>query len=123
MSSSKKSAQLATVQDSRELPDGRQLVLSWEGEDGEITLHAPDGALELTLRITPEGPVLQMNGGRVELSATESISLQSHTLHLSSTEKTTIESGGKGIEIKTTGDMDISADSEVRVLASMIHLN
>jgi hypothetical protein len=123
MSATKGATHLPASEEEHALPDGRQLVLSWEGDEGEINLHAPDGALELTLRITPDGPVLQMSGGRVELSATESISLQSHNLHFSSTEKTTIESGGKGIEIKTTGDMELTADSEVRVLASMIHLN
>ena len=95
MSATKGAPRLPSSAEEHALPDGRQLVLSWEGKEGEITLHAPDGALEMTLRITPDGPVLQMNGGRVELSATESISLQSHSLHLSSTEKTTIESGGK----------------------------
>ena len=122
MSASKIVQPLPVLDGSQTLPDGRQLVLSWADDSGELALHAPDGQLEITIQITPEGPVLQLSGGRIELKSTDSVSIQSREIHLDATEKTTLRSGD-GVEIVSEGDTEVTAQGDVRILASMIHLN
>ena len=122
MSATKSKARCISSVAEHILPDGRQVVLSWEGEAGEITVHAPDGELEVTVRITDSGPVLELTGARVELKASDEVSIQSRILNLSATEKASVTSGD-GLEIRSSGHTELTAEGEVRVLGSMIHLN
>ncbi len=122
MSASKLVESRLVPEGAHSLPDGRQLVLSWADGQGELALHDPSGQLEITIRITPEGPVLQLSGGRVELSSTDTVSIRGRELHLEAAERASLSSDG-GVDIRSTGDTEMTAQGDVRVLATMIHLN
>ena len=120
--SEKSSLRLADSSVEHQLPDGRRVVLNWDGDEGEIGVRAPSGDLELQIRITPEGPVVQLTGARLELNATDSVSIQTRNLDLHAAERASLTSDD-AIELRSAGDTDLNAHGEVRVLASMIHLN
>ena len=122
MSVDKNALQIASQFAEHTLPDGRKVVLNWENEEGDLTLTAPSGDLELQVRITPDGPVLQLSGARVELRATESVSIQAKTLDFNASKRATIQSD-ETIQLLSTGDTEVTADGDVRVLGAMIHLN
>ena len=122
MSADNKPPQLAHQFAEHTLPDGRKVVLNWENDEGDLILTAPSGDLELQVRITPDGPVLQLSGARVELRATESVSIQTKTLDLNASERATIQSA-QTVQLLSDGDTEVTAEGDVRVLGAMIHLN
>lgn len=87
------------------LRDGRKLVV---GEnDSLVEIRSPSGMLELRIKLTEEGPVLQMESVRMQLKATESV-----------------EIAAKRVEIKAEESVDVVAEtSDVRVVGKKIHLN
>jgi phage gp45-like len=93
--------------DDRELylRDGRKVVV---GEnDSLVEIRSPSGMLELRIKLTEEGPVLQMESIRMQLKATESV-----------------EIAAKRVEIKAEESVDVVAENtDVRVVGKKIHLN
>lgn len=96
-----------TQTDERELylRDGRKLVVA--DNDQLVEIRSPSGMLELRIKLTEEGPVLQMESVRMQLKATESV-----------------EIAAKRVEIKAEESIDVVAENDdVRVVGKKIHLN
>lgn len=98
------SATEEAVGDERELylSDGRKVVVS----DQLVEIRSPSGMLELRVKLTEQGPVLQMEAVRLEMKATEAVEIEAPR-----------------VAIKTTEDIDVTAEGEVRVVGKKIHLN
>jgi hypothetical protein len=88
------------------LRDGRTLVVSDEGNDQLVEIRNESGMLEVRIKLTAEGPVLQMESVRLQLKASEQLALE-----------------GKAIEVHADEDLELEADGEVRVVGKMIYLN
>jgi hypothetical protein len=96
-----------TQTDERELylRDGRKVVVG--DNDQLVEIRSPSGMLEVRIRLTEEGPVLQMESVRMQLKATESV-----------------EIAAKHVEIKAEESVDVVAEnSDVRVVGKKIFLN
>ena len=80
------------------LRDGRKLVLSEQGADQLVEIRNESGMLEVRIRLTEEGPVLQMESARLEL---------------------------KGGEVEVTGEKneENGSSGDVKVVGTMIWLN
>ena len=96
------------VSDEREvyLRDGRKLVVSEQGGDQLVEIRNESGMLEVRIRLTEEGPVLQMESARLSLKATEAVEIES-----------------KQVAIKASEKIDVEAKGDVVVIGAMIHLN
>ena len=86
------------------LRGGRTLHVADAGNVVEI--RAASGQVEVRIRLTDDGPVLQMEAARLQLRATESVEIES-----------------KRIELRSAGDIRADAKGEVRVTGTMIYLN
>jgi hypothetical protein len=96
-----------------DLQRGRTLVLEPGGDDDLIEVRAPSGTVEIRLRITDDGPVLELESVRLALRAARSVDVE------------TSEFSVKADEINLSGkaDVRIDADGEVVVTGEMIRLN
>ncbi len=103
------------------LRDGRKLVVSDEGNDQLVEIRNESGMLEVRIKLTSEGPVLQMESVRLQLKASESVEIESPRVAIKATEQLALE--GAAIEIHADNDMKVEADGEVRVVGKMIYLN
>ncbi len=103
------------------LRDGRKLVLSEQGSEQLVEIRNESGMLEIRIRLTEEGPVLQMESARLSLKATESVEIESKRVEIRGSEKLEL----KGGEIQVTGEQDVkvNAEGEVHVVGTMIYLN
>jgi hypothetical protein len=88
------------------LRDGRKLILSEEGGEQLVEIRNTAGMLELRIRLTEEGPVLQMEAARLSLKATEAVQIES-----------------KRVEIKSSEDMSLTAEGDLVAIGKIIHLN
>jgi hypothetical protein len=88
------------------LRDGR--TLSVRDHDGSelVEVRSSSGQVEVRIVLTEEGPVLQMEAARLQLRATEAVEIAS-----------------KRVEIKTTEDVEVEAEGDVRINGKMIWLN
>ena len=96
------------VSDERELylRDGRKLVVGEQGGEQIVEIRNDSGMLEVRIRLTAEGPVLQMEGARLSLKAAEAVEIESQR-----------------VAIKATETIDVVAGGDVVVIGKTIHLN
>ena len=88
------------------LRDGRKLVVSDAGTDQLVEIRNESGMLEVRIRLTEDGPVLQMEGARLSLKAAEAVEIESTK-----------------IALKASETIDVTAGGEVVVIGKTIHLN
>jgi hypothetical protein len=114
-------AEEATDEREVSLKDGRKLVLSEQGADQLVEIRNESGMLELRIKLTEQGPVLQMESLRLHLKATEAVEIESQRVEIKGTERVDVSGG----QIKVTGEEDVNVDAkgEVRVVGKMIYLN
>jgi hypothetical protein len=103
------------VSDEREvyLRDGRKLVVSEQGGESLVEVRSESGMLEVRIRLTEQGPVLQMESARLSLKATEALEIQSER----------VEIKGTAVKVHAEEDLELDAERDVRVNGKMIYLN
>ena len=94
--------------DERELylRDGRTLVLGEQGGDQLVEIRNGAGMVEVRIRLTEEGPVLQMEAARLSLKASEAVEIES-----------------KRVDIRATETVDVNAQDNIVIIGKTIHLN
>jgi hypothetical protein len=91
-----------------ELREGRSLTLESSGADELVEIRSASGSIELRIRLTEDGPVLEMESVRLVLRADQSIDVEAERFN-----------------VRTSGDINLAAEGEgeVRVTGALIHLN
>jgi phage gp45-like len=112
-----------TTEDAREvyLKDGRKLVVSDQGSDQLVEIRSESGMVELRIKLTEAGPVLQMEAVKLQLRASESVEIESAHVDIKGAQSVSV-SGGK-VEVEAEEDATVEAKGEVRVRGKMIYLN
>lgn len=107
--------------DALRLRSGRTVAVDAADPDA-ITVRAPDGVVELSVRFTAEGPVLRFASAAVELTATRAVSVACETFSVRATGNARIE--GDAVEIESTrGDVTVKANDDARIYGERVRLN
>lgn len=106
----------------RVLPSGRQVVVDASAQGERIEVRAPDGSLEIAIALTPEGPVLQVRGARLEIDSTDAVALRCKEFALHAEQGISLTSGGRA-EVRAQGEVAITSMADARLDAAVIHLN
>ncbi len=96
------------------LREGRTLSIEEAGSDELLEVRSSSGQVELRIRLTEEGPVLQMESARLQLRATEAVEIESKRIELRATET---------LQLSSDNEIKVDAEGEVRVNGKMIYLN
>lgn len=96
-----------------DLRGGRTLVLEPAGTEDLIEVRAPSGSVEIRLRITDDGPVLELESVRLSLRAARSVDVETSEFNVSADE----------ISLSGKADVRIDADGDVVVTGETIRLN
>jgi predicted polyphosphate/ATP-dependent NAD kinase len=102
------------------LRDGKKLVVSDQGADQIVEIRNESGMLEVRIKLTDQGPVLQMEGARLSMKATESVEIESNKVSIKAEELTL---SGTNVTVTSEEDVHVNANGEVRVVGKMIYLN
>jgi phage gp45-like len=112
-----------TTGDAREvyLRDGRKLRVTDEGREQLVEIRNESGMLELRIKLTEDGPVLQMESVKLSLKASESVEIESPRVEIKGTEQLEL----KGGQVTITGEEDVTDETkgQVRIAGKMIWLN
>ena len=103
------------------LKDGRKLTLSEQGGDQLVEIRNESGLVEVRIKLTEEGPVLQMEAVRMQLKASEQVSIESQAVEIKGVDHVSV-SGGK-VDVTAEEDVTVESTAEVRVRGKMIWLN
>ena len=104
------------------LESGRHVMVHSDKREERIEITDVDGETVIKVLLTDDGPTISIQGARLELKSTESLSLVSKKVNIKADEEVVIESHG-GLGIKTAEEMAIHSDDDVRINAKTIHLN
>jgi len=109
-------AEEETSDDRREiyLREGRTLSVAQAGQDELVEIRSSSGQVELRIKLTPDGPVLQMESARLQLKASEAVEIESKRIELRASET---------VQLSSDNEVKVDADGEVRVNGKMIYLN
>lgn len=92
------------------LRSGRRLTLvEPEAEDALLTVSAPDGQVELSVRLTDEGPVLTFQSAALNLQSPGRVAVDCEELELSARRRLTLRSGGQA---RVRGEDDVWLDGK-----------
>jgi hypothetical protein len=120
-SATEETSETATEERNVSLSGGRRLTLSESGADQLVEIRNESGMLELRIKLTPEGPVLQMESVRLELKASEAVQIESPHVAIRGSEK--LELSGGQVAVEGQESVEVEAGGDVRVVGKMIHLN
>jgi hypothetical protein len=106
----------ASQADRREvyLREGRTLSVEGAGRDELVEIRSSSGQVELRIRLTEDGPVLQMESVRLNLKAAESVEIEAKRVEIKATET---------LQLASDNEIKVDAEGEVRVNGKMIYLN
>lgn len=96
------------------LREGRTLSVEQAGSDELVEIRSSSGQIELRIKLTEEGPVLQMESVKLQLKASESVEISSRRVDITATET---------VQIASDNEVKVDAEGEVRVNGKMIYLN
>lgn len=88
------------------LDHGRTLAVEKDGADELVEIRSASGMVELRVRLTDDGVVLQMDAARISLKATESIDVECKSFNVAAESEVRLESNG-----------------DVRVKGGMVYIN
>jgi hypothetical protein len=118
MSAKSKELKLQTEEasDRREiyLREGRTLSVESAGNEELVEVRSSSGQVELRIKLTEEGPVLQFESARLQLKATEAVETESRRVEIKATES---------LQLTSEDEVKVDAEGEVRVNGRMIYLN
>lgn len=108
--------------DERELAlrEGRKLTVSG-GSEQIVEIRNEAGAVEISVKLTDQGPVLQMEGVKLSLKATESVEIESRNVSIRGTEQLSLHGGD--VAVTAERELKLDAYGDVRIVGTMIYLN
>jgi hypothetical protein len=98
------------------------LTLAAAGDDDLVEIRDSSGLLQLRVRMTAEGPVLEVETVRLSLRAAESVDIEAKELNLTAERSLGLSSRGD-LEVRGSGDVRVDANGEIHVTGEMIYLN
>jgi hypothetical protein len=91
------------------------------GGSEELEVRGPEGEVELCIRLTAEGPVVQLRGARLELQAADTVAVQCRRFEVQTTEGTSLQSTGN---VQITGhELRVQTQDDIHLNGNIIRLN
>lgn len=105
-----------------DLQNERTLTVT-PSEEGELVeIRSSGGQVELRIKLTPDGPVLQMESIRLSLRAAETVDVNCKNFEVRASEGVDVHSDG-GMQLSGQADVKIDSAGNVIVKGEMIYLN
>lgn len=96
------------------LQDGRTLRVEPSGTGELVEIRSSSGQVELRIKLTEDGPVLQMESARLQLKASEAVEIESKRVEIRATET---------VQLASKDEIKVDAEGDVRVNGKTIWLN
>jgi hypothetical protein len=105
-----------------DLQNAKTLTVTPADDHDLVEIHGAEGQLELRVKLTPEGPVLQMESIRLSLKATDSVNVECKNFEVRATESVDLHSDST-MQLSGQADVRVNANGDVIVKGEKIYLN
>jgi uncharacterized protein (DUF2345 family) len=105
-----------------QLDSGRQVLVHSDEKGDLLEIVERGGEVVMAVRLTDEGPIVSVQGARLELKSTESIALEAKKVTIKAEEEAVVKSEGS-LDIGSSKKMAIKSEDDIRVVGKMIYLN
>lgn len=105
-----------------ELQNAKTLTVTPAADHDLIEIHGAGGLMELRIKVTPEGAILQMESVRLSLKSAETVDVSCKTFEVRASEGIDIHSDG-GMQLSGQADVRVNANGDVIVTGEKIFLN
>ena len=117
-----RSEEETSTKKSLQLDSGRQVLVHSNEKEEILEIVERGGEMVMAVRLTDKGPIVSVQGARLEIKSTETIALEAKKIRIKAQEEASIESEGK-LKIESSKNMDVNSEDDIRVVGKMIHLN
>jgi hypothetical protein len=107
---------------SLDLQNAKTLTITPAEDHDLIEIRGAEGQLELRVKLTPEGPILQMESVRLSLKASEAVSVDCKNFEVRATDSVDIHSDST-MQLSGQADIRVNANGDVVVTGEKIFLN
>ena len=105
------------------LETGRRVLIRNGSDAQTVEVRGPDGLVEVQIVITPQGPVVKLTAGRLEIATTEDVDISCRTFKVHAAKAVEIESEGK-MALRSEDDLDLEAkQGDFRAKGETVWLN
>lgn len=101
------------------LSSGHTIVTT--GQD-DIQISDAEGQLVVRITLSAEGPVVALSGGQLKLDSTEEVAVRCKRFKVDAEEDVSIRSQGRA-DIRSTDELTIHSDADIKATAECIWLN
>jgi hypothetical protein len=105
-----------------DLQNAKTLTVTPAEDHDLVEIRGSEGQLELRVKLTPEGPVLQMESVRISLKASESVNVECKNFEVRATEGVDLHSDSS-MQLSGLADVRVNANGDVVVKGEKIYLN
>jgi uncharacterized protein (DUF2345 family) len=105
-----------------QLDSGRQILVHSDEKGELLEIVERGGEVVMAVRLTEEGPIVSVQGARLELKSTESIALEAKKVTIKAEKEAVVKSEGS-LDIASSKKMGIKSGDDIRVVGKMIYLN
>jgi hypothetical protein len=95
---------------------GRSVAIAPDGAGDRLTIRGPSGELELTIRLTAEGPVITLAGASIELTSSRDVTIECERFAVHAREGAELVSGGD-VREQIAGEREVVVGGKSRVEA------
>ena len=107
---------------SLDLQNAKTLTITPAEDHDLIEIRGAEGQLELRVKLTPEGPILQMDSVRLSLKSAEAVSVDCKNFEVRATDSVDIHSDST-MQLSGQADIRVNANGDVIVTGEKIFLN
>jgi hypothetical protein len=104
------------------LPSGTTLTVRADTAGEEILLRSAAGRLELRIRMTDEGPVLSLQGVRLEIEAADRVAVNCREFAVHARDGMTLSSEGD-VQVRSDADIAMRSAGSTFIDADYVNLN
>ena len=104
------------------LPSGATLTVRADAGGEEIQLRSANGAMELRIRMTDDGPVVSLHGMKLEIEAADSIAVKCREFTVDSQEAVRLNTGGN-FEVRSASEIRMRSAAETFLDGDYVMLN
>ena len=104
------------------LQAGRTVTIRGEADAEIVEICDAEGAVEVSISIGADGPVVKLTGARLELEAADTVAIKARHVDIQAEETARMHADGH-LTFTSGLDTRMVADGEVHMLGTMIWLN
>ena len=105
-----------------DLQNAKTLTITPAEDHDLIEIHGAGGLMELRIKLTPDGPILQMESVRLSLKSSENVDVSCKNFEVRASDAVDIHSDG-GMQLSGQADVRVNANGDVIVKGEKIYLN